>query len=87
MSGHRFEIDISAGPSREGLLHGRAQLLVRVRLSDGPGCACTQTGHPAREPDVWTDLRPDCARRVAFELLACAEHAERQTRAAGWWQR
>jgi len=86
VSGHRFEIEASAGPSREGLLHGRAQLLVRVRLSDGPGAVDAQTGQPAAQPDAWTDLRPDCARRLAFELLACAEHAEQQTHAAGWWQ-
>jgi hypothetical protein len=29
MSDYRFEIDAQAGPAREGILHGRAQLLVR----------------------------------------------------------
>lgn len=85
MSGH-FEIEATAGPSREGIIGGRTQLLVRVRLSGGPGCVDPQTGQPAGEAAAWTDLRPDCARRLAFELLACAEHAEQQTRAADWWQ-
>lgn len=85
MSGH-FEIEATAGPSREGIPHGRAQLLVRVRLSDGPGCVDARTGQPTGEPDAWTDLRPAQARQIAFELLVCAEQAEQQTRAAGWWQ-
>jgi hypothetical protein len=36
MASQRFEIDASAGPAREGILYGRAMLLVRVRLSTGP---------------------------------------------------
>jgi len=86
VSGYRFEIEATAGPSREGIIGGRAQLLVRVRLLDGPGSVDARTGQPAAQRDAWTDLRPDCARRLAFELLACAEDAEQQTQAADWWQ-
>ena len=32
MASHRFDIDTSTGPAREGVLGGRAMLLVRVRL-------------------------------------------------------
>jgi hypothetical protein len=39
-----------------------AQLLVRVRLFDGPGVVSTETGKPCPEPDVYTDLRPESAR-------------------------
>jgi hypothetical protein len=34
---------------------------------------------------VYCDLRPESARELAFCLLACAEHAERQSREAGFW--
>jgi hypothetical protein len=34
---------------------------------------------------VCSDLRPEDAREFAFCLLACAEHAERQSREAGFW--
>jgi len=37
MASHRFEIDACAGLAREAILDGRAMLLVRVRLFDGPG--------------------------------------------------
>jgi hypothetical protein len=87
MAAHRFEIDACAGPAREGVLDGRAMLLVRVRLFDGPGVACTLTGEPAGDEDVYTDLRPDAARDLAFRLLECAEQAEQVTQDAGWWQR
>jgi len=87
MASHRFEIDASAGPAREGILYGRAMLLVRVRLFDGPGVACALTGQPAGEEDVYTDLRPEAARELAFRLLECAEQAEQVTEHAGWWQR
>lgn len=87
MASHRFEIDASAGPAREGILYGRAMLLVRVRLFDGPGVACALTGQPAGEEDVYTDLRPEAARELAFRLLECAAHAEQVTEHAGWWQR
>jgi hypothetical protein len=87
MAWHRFEIDASAGPAREGVLGGRAMLLVRVRLFDGPGVVDTLTGQPAGEPEVYTDLRPDQARELAFRLLSCAEHAEQLTELAGGWQR
>ena len=86
MASHRFEIDTSVGPAREGVLYGRSMLLVRVRLFDGPGVADGLTGQPAIDEDVYTDLRPDEARRVAFGLLECAEHAEQVTERAGWWQ-
>jgi hypothetical protein len=86
VSSHRFEIDASAGPAREGVLGGRAQLLVRVTLLDGPGVIDALTGAPADTEDVFTDLRPEDARELAFALLSCAEHAERITQQAGWWQ-
>ncbi len=73
MSGFRFEIETSA---REALIGGGAQLLVRVRLLDGPGVT-TERGYPSATPDAFTDLRPQDARLLAFELLAAAEHAER----------
>ena len=78
MSGFRWEIEASAGPAREGLPHGDARLLVRVRLFDA------DVEHP--QPDAFTDLRPACARHLALELLAAAEDAERQTLAAGFWR-
>jgi hypothetical protein len=87
MASHRFEIDTSAGPAREGVLDGRAMLLVRVRLFDGPGVVDGLTGEPAGDQDVYTDLRPDQARELASQLVQCAEHAERITELAGWWQR
>jgi hypothetical protein len=78
MSGYRWEIEASAGPAREALVGGGAQLLVRVRLFE-----CGVQDVPG---DAFTDLRPTDARELAFCLLACAEHAERQTRAAGFWE-
>jgi hypothetical protein len=87
MRSHRFEIDASAGPAREGVLYGRAMLLIRVRLFDGPGVVDALTGEPAGDQEVYTDLRPEQARDLAFGLLECAEHAERVTEQAGWWQR
>jgi hypothetical protein len=87
MAMHRCEIDASAGPAREGVLYGRAILLVRVRLFDGPGVVDGVTGAPAGGEDVYTDVRPETARDLAFGLLECAEQAERVTEQAGWWQR
>lgn len=87
MALHRFEIDTAAGPAREGMLSGRAMLLVRVRLFDGPGVVDALTGEPAADEDVCCDLRPEAARELAFGLLECAEQAERVTEQAGWWQR
>lgn len=81
MSAFRFDIEASAGPAREALIGG-ARLLVRVRLFNGPGVV-DDHGRPSSEPDAFSDLRPDEARRLASELLAAAEHAEHQTRAAG----
>jgi hypothetical protein len=69
------------------MLGGRAMLLVGVWLFDGPGVLDWLTGQPAGEQDVYTDLRPDDARELAFGLLECAEQAERVTQQAGWWQR
>lgn len=86
MSGFRFEIEASAGPAREGLVGSGARLLVRVRLFDGPGVADCVTGEAVCQPDVCCDLRPESARDLAFELLACAEHAERQAGQAGFWE-
>lgn len=87
MACHRFEIDTCAGPARGSVLGGRSQLLVRVRLFDGPGVIDGLTGKPAGDEDVYTDLRPDDARQLAFGLLECAEYAERLTLQADWWQR
>ena len=87
MASHRSEIDTSAGPAREGVLYGRSLLLVRVRLFDGPGVVDGLTGQPAADDDVYTDLRPEQARHLAFGLLECAEQAEQVTEQAGWWQR
>ena len=84
---HRFEIDASAGPARGSVVGRRGQLLVRVRLFDGPGVSDGLTGQPAGEEDVYTDLRPHEARNLACRLLECAEHADRVTEQAGWWQR
>jgi hypothetical protein len=87
VASHRFEIDTSAGPAREGILGGRAMLLVRVRVFDGLGVVDGLTGEPAGEEEVYSDLRPEDARELAFRLLECAEHAEQLTVQAGWWQR
>lgn len=86
MSGFRFEIEASAGPAREGLVGGGARLLVRVRLFDGLGVVDALTGKPGGQRDVCCDLSPESARELAFELLSCAEHADRQTREAGCWE-
>jgi hypothetical protein len=86
MSGYRFEIDAQAGPAREGILHGKAMLLVRVRLFDGPGVASADTGEPCPQGDVYTDLRPEQARDLAFCLLSAAEQAEAQTHKSDWFR-
>ena len=86
MSALRSDVEAAAGPAREALIGRGAQLLVRVRLFDGPGVVDDQGRPSSSEPDVFSDLRADEARRLAFELLAAAEHAERQTRAAGYWE-
>lgn len=85
MSGYRCEADAVAGPAREGLLYGARQLLVRVRLFDGPG-AVDDHGGPSALPDAYTDLRPEQARHLALELLQAADDAERQTLRANWWK-
>jgi hypothetical protein len=87
MGSYRFEIKASAGPARGSVLSRRAQLLVRIRLFDGPGVVDTLTREPAGSEEVFTGLRPAEAREFAFELLSLAEHAERITEQAGWWQR
>ena len=86
MASHRFEIDTTAGPAREGILGGYAMLLVRVRLFDGPGVVDRLSGQPAGEQDVYTDLRPRDARDLAFRLLEHAEEAEQLTAQADWWK-
>lgn len=86
MSAYRSDVEASAGPAREALIGRGAQLLVRVRLFNGPGVT-DDDGRASSEPVVYSDLRSDEARRLALELLAAAEHAERQTRAAGYWER
>jgi hypothetical protein len=81
MSGFRWEIEASAGPTREGVVGGGSQLLVRVTLfnDDVEGSEAA--------PEAYTDLRPRDARRLAIELLAAAEDAEWQTEQAGYWER
>ncbi len=85
MSGYRCEAEAVAGPAHEGLLHGARQLLVRVRLFDGPG-AVDDHGSQSALPDAYTDLRPEQARHLALGLLQAAEDAERQTLRANWWK-
>jgi hypothetical protein len=84
---HRYEVDAAAGPAREGVIGGRAIMLVRVRLFDGPGVVDARTGEPAGGEDVCTDLRPGEARQLAAQLVSCAERAEQLTAHAGGWQR
>ena len=86
MSGYRFEIEASAGPSRRGRVGGGGLLLVRVRVFDGPGVTDTWTGEPAGEPDAYTDLLPSEARSLAIKLLQAAEDAELQTERARCWK-
>jgi hypothetical protein len=78
VSGFRWEIEASAGPAREALLGGGAQMLVRIRLFDA--------GSEDPLPDAFTDLRPEDACWLARELLAAARDAERQTLEAGYWE-
>jgi hypothetical protein len=85
MSGYRSEAQALAGPAREGLLYGAAQLLVRVRLFDAPG-AVDDHGRPSPLPEAYTDLRPEQARHLALALLQAAEDAERRTLRANWWK-
>jgi hypothetical protein len=84
MASHRFEIDTAAGPSSQGSLDGTRKVFqVRVRLFDGPGVVDATTGLPAGEEDVYTDLLPVDARRLAIRLLEHAEQAEQLS----WWPR
>ncbi len=78
MSGLRWEIEALAGPARETLVGGGAQLLVCVRPC-GDGVEDSQ-------PDAFCDLRPSSARHLGFELLAAAEDAEQRTHGAGHWE-
>jgi hypothetical protein len=78
MSVFHWEIEASAGPAREGLLGGAKRLLVRVRMFDD--CAENPSA------DALVDLRPTEARRLARQLLAAAQDAERQTEQAGFWE-
>ena len=54
-------------------------LLVRVRMFDGPGVGRWTAAEPAGGEDVYTDLRPGDARRLAVGLLEHAEQAEQLT--------
>jgi hypothetical protein len=82
MASHRSEIDSSPGPGSQGSLDGTRKItLVRVRLFDG--IVDDITGLPAGEQDVYTDLLPVDARRLAVRLLQHAEQAEQ----ASWWPR
>jgi hypothetical protein len=83
MASHRFEIDSAPGPSSHGSLDGTRKIMcVRVRLFDGPGVV-DDAGQPAGEEDVYTDLLPVDARRLAIRLLEHAAQAEQQS----WWPR
>jgi len=82
---YRFEIEACAGPAREGLLYGARQLLVRVRMFNGPGVV-DGWGEQVTDPDVISDLRPEQARDLALGLLQAAKDAERQTLAANWFK-
>ena len=85
MASHRFEIDTSAGPAREGVLYGRSMCWSASGCSTGPA---SLTSSPASPPQMRTSI-PTCvreARRLVFGLLECAEHAEQVTEQAGWWQ-
>jgi hypothetical protein len=82
---YRCGIEASAGPALEGLLGGARQLLVRVRMFDGPG-ASDDDGNPLENVDVISDLRPEQARDLALALLAAAEDAQTQTRRSNWWR-
>jgi hypothetical protein len=86
MSGYRFDIETSAGPSRRGRVGGGAVLLVRVRIFDGPGVCDSVTGEHAPEPEAYTDLLPSEARSFAVKLLQAAEDAELHTERARWWE-
>ena len=83
----RWEIEAFAGPERERLLHGARQLLVRVRMFNGPGVVNARDGQHHPVPDVFTDLRSGEARHLALQLLQAAEDAERQTWRANYWLR
>ena len=79
MIADRCEIEAFAGPARGSLVGRGGHLLVRVRVFDGPDCS-----EPL--PDACCDLWPADARELAFCLLAAAEDAEQQSRAAGFWR-
>jgi hypothetical protein len=79
MIGLRCEVEASAGPARGSLVGRGSRLLVRVRVFDGIDC-------PDPLPEAYCDLAPEDARELAFGLLAASEHAERQTREAGFWR-
>jgi hypothetical protein len=81
----RWEVEAFAGPERERLLHGARQLLVRVRMFNGPGVVNAEDGQHHPVPDAFTDLRVDEARHLALGLLQAAEDAERQTWRANYW--
>jgi hypothetical protein len=85
MAIYRGGVDTSAGPSRGSVLGHRGQLLVRVRLFDSG--AVDHLDRPADGEDVFTDLRPEDARRLAARLIEHAALAEEITEQAGWWQR
>ena len=81
MATHRLEIDTTAGPATQGSHDGQRTLVIdRVRLFDGPDVVDGLTGLPAGEEDVYTDLPPVDARRLAIRLLQDAEQAEQQSR-------
>lgn len=83
----RWEIEAFAGPERERLVYGARQMLVRVRMFNGPGVVGTEDGQHHPVPDAYTDLRLDEARHLALQLLAAAEDADRQTLRANYWTR
>jgi hypothetical protein len=77
MGGYRSHADAGAGPAHRGRIGGGTLLLVRVRLFDDPERIDCNTGTPTAQPDVYTDLDPWEARRLASSLLLAANTAQR----------
>jgi len=77
MTLHRFEAAAGIEPGQSEALIGRRQSqLVTLSLTDR-GPVVDGAGREHTEPDVACHLRPSEARRLGFELISLAEHAER----------
>jgi hypothetical protein len=75
MSSHRFEVEVV---DTERLVDASLASLVTLRLYDGPGVVGPHD-EPVELADVFTDLRPDEARRLACDLWSGALEAECQS--------